>query len=505
MFANTNELLTRCIFPILCTGLIAGCVPKIDPLALEIPARDQEIPAVLVVGPMDVGKVSYKGEPLNEDMEQSVQTTIVDSLKRTQVFKDVLLLDKPQQVGFNKVDTEKLLNTARSQHADLLLVGEVQQFETDVPVFMFGSQYDVKMRLLTQLINVHTGGQVWKKTEQVKVVRKGSGVRRMGSLDTIVRNVTLPSAIAGVLPSLVERVQSDRLMVVKNSGSIEQSSIFGGAELAKIDADLAPPMRNVSAKEHAYAVIVGVEDYRDLPRVDYAIRDAEMMKQYLVKALGYREQNIVMLLNDRVTRSQLEARLEKWLPKQVAEHKDAEVFVYYGGHGAPDQNTNQSFLVPYDGDPSFLETTAYPLNRLYKVLGDLSAKQVVVVVDSCFSGSGGRSVIAKGARPMLISVTDPVIASSNLIVLSAAASNQISSAYMDKRHGLFTYYFLKGIQGEADANKDSIVDLQELDAYLKSMVPATARRMQVDQTPQLLPPLENLGPKARASFIDLKR
>lgn len=112
-------------------------------------------------------------------------------------------------------------------------------------------------------------------------------------------------------------------------------------------------------------------------------------------------------------------------------------------------------------------------------------------------------MIAKGARPMLISVTDPVVASSNLIVLSAAASNQISSAYMDKRHGLFTYYFLKGIQGEADTNKDSVVDFEELDAYLKSMVPATARRMQVDQTPQLLPALEDLGDKARATFVEL--
>ena len=47
-------------------------------------------------------------------------------------------------------------------------------------------------------------------------------------------------------------------------------------------------------KEHAYAVIFGVERYRDLPQVDYATRDA-MVKKYLVKTLGYREQNIVML------------------------------------------------------------------------------------------------------------------------------------------------------------------------------------------------------------------
>ena len=504
MSTTTTHRLAGILMTLVC-GLSVACVPKIDPLALNIPAKEQEVPAVLVVGPIDVTKLSYKGQPLSVDMEQAVQSTIVDSLKRTQVFKDVLLLEKLSQVGFSKPDTEKILAAARVQNADLLLVGEVQQFETDVPVFLFGSHYDIKMRLLTQLVNVHTGQQLWKKTEQVKVVRKGSAVRRMGSLAAIVRSVTLPSAVAGILAGLVEKVQMDGVMAGRIHPRGEQGSLFDGSELARIDAELAPPLRAMLAKDHAYAVIVGVENYRDLPRVDYATRDAKAVKEYLVKALGYREDNIVMLLDDRVTRSQLEARLEKWLQKQVGDQEDAEVFVYYGGHGAPDPNTGQSFLVPYDGDPSFLEITAYPVNRLYKVLGDLPAKRVVVVVDSCFSGSGGRSVIAKGTRPMLISVTDPVIASSNLIVLSAAAGNQISSAYMDKRHGLFTYYFLKGIQGEADANKDSIVDVQELDAYLKSTVPATARRMQVDQTPQLLPPLENLGPKARTSLVELKR
>lgn len=488
---------------ILACGLFAACIPKINPIALDIPTKEQEVPAVLVVGPIDVTKLSYKGQPLSDDMEQSLQFTIVDSLKRTQVFKDVLLLEKPSQVGFNKPDTEKILAAARTQNADLLLVGEVQQFETDVPVLLFGSKYETTMRLFTQLINVHTGQLVWKKAEQVKVVRNGSAVRRAGSLNAIVRSITLPSAVAGILPGLVEKAQVLMAGTIRQGG--EQYSLFDSGELARIDAELAPPIRQILAKDHAYAVIVGVENYRDLPRVDYATRDAKAVKNYLVKALGYREENIVMLLDDRVTRSQLEARLEKWLQKQVGEDEDAEVFVYYGGHGAPDHNTSQSFLVPYDGDPSFLETTAYPVNRLYKVLGDLPARRVVVVVDSCFSGSGGRSVIAKGTRPMLISVTDPVIASSNLIVLSAAAGNQISSAYMDKRHGLFTYYFLKGIQGEADANKDSVVEVQELDAYLKSTVPTMARRMHVDQTPQLLPSVEDLGPKARTSLVELKR
>lgn len=238
--------------------------------------------------------------------------------------------------------------------------------------------------------------------------------------------------------------------------------------------------------------------------VDYATRDADMIKAYLVKSLGYPEQNIVVLKDDRVTRSQLAARFERWLPAQVKNYKDAEVFVYYAGHGAPDINTNQSFLVPFDGDPSFLETTSYPLNNVYKLLSELPAKRVVVVLDTCFSGSGGRSVIAKGTRPALITVDNPVILNKNMVVFSATGPNQISSAYREKRHGLFTYHFLKGLQGEADVNSDGMVDFGELGTYVRVGVQTVARRMNVEQDPQVLPGQDLLGAMSKEAVVVLK-
>ena len=44
-----------------------------------------------------------------------------------------------------------------------------------------------------------------------------------------------------------------------------------------------------------------------------------------------------------------------------------------------DVKTGQAYLVPWDGDPNFLENTAYPVSRLYRKLGELPAKQVFVV------------------------------------------------------------------------------------------------------------------------------
>jgi len=58
---------------------------------------------------------------------------------------------------------------------------------------------------------------------------------------------------------------------------------------------------------------------------------------------------------------------------------------------------------------------------------------------------------------------------------------------MQKGHGLLTYFFLKGLQGEGDQNKDGSIELTELFDYLKPQVERTARReFNNKQTPQLL-------------------
>jgi hypothetical protein len=481
-------------------SLAVACAPELAPPNLTIPVKEQEVPVVVAIGPIDTTKIVLNGDPIGKDLDKSIQKVIRDMLHRTNVMKDVLTMDPPEESG-KKPDPEQVLAAARARKADALLVGEVKEFQAE-PKGAFGSEYEVVLRLQVQLFNVHTGSLVWKKTERVTV-------QKAGELDKIVLHVAMPSLNAGLLPPLVDHIQMDYAALqrtpAKASTAEAASTVFGGAELARIDADLAPPASNVKPKDHAYAVIVGVEDYRDLPKVDYAKRDAEMVKAYLTKSLGYREQNVVMLLNDRVTKSDLEARFEKWLPKQVGGNKDAEVFVYYGGHGAPDPNTNQAFMVPYNGDPAYLETSAYPLTRLYEVLGKLPAKNITVVMDSCFSGAGGRSVIQKGARPMLIKVENPLMASQNMVVISAAAGNQISNAMPEKRHGLFTYYFLKGLQGEADANKDGGVDVEELYAYMKPKVETEARRMNAEQSPQLLPGADLLGERAKLRLIELKK
>ena len=299
----------------------------------------------------------------------------------------------------------------------------------------------------------------------------------------------LENSLHESLEAISYEMRNDSRLLAYGGASNEkmQQTAAAVAKPSAVQSDVdTPPSTRSKSKANAYAVVIGIESYREhLPKADFAGQDAKVVGQYLTKVVGYPGENVVVLLNDRATRTDIEKYVEGWLPNHV--EKDGSVFVYFSGHGAPNPTTGDAYLVPYDGDPTFVNTTGYPLKRLYEQLAKLPAKEVVVVLDSCFSGAGGRSVIAKGMRPVGISVENPILAGGKMVVLAASAGDQISSTYDQKGHGLLTYFLLKGLQGEADQNKDRAIDLAELFEYVKPQVERVARReFNNEQTPQLL-------------------
>lgn len=230
------------------------------------------------------------------------------------------------------------------------------------------------------------------------------------------------------------------------------------------------------------AVIIGIEKYRSVPSTEYASADAGMVRDYL-KALGIQARNIEFLSDDRATLSDIRKVIETKLPNMVK--SSSRVIVYYAGHGAPGTTQGESYLVPYDGDPSFLADTAYPLSRLYDRLSRLKAKEVLVLLDSCFSGAGGRSVLAKGARPLVMVKDTAPPASKKMIVLTSSRGSQITTSLPEVGHGAFTYFFLRALQ-------EGSRDIGEVYAYLERRVADEAKRQNVDQTPTVSPSADKL-------------
>ncbi|MBI4619853.1 MAG: caspase family protein [Desulfobacterales bacterium] len=248
----------------------------------------------------------------------------------------------------------------------------------------------------------------------------------------------------------------------------------------KSDIDTVPALK-ADPRPDDLAVVIGIENYKGLPKSDYSKSDAGTVKDYL-KALGFKERNIEFITDADATKSSIEKSLEAWLPNRIK--KDSRVFIYYSGHGAPEPKTGDAYLVPYDGDPNYLEVTGYSLKRLYDNLGKLQVAEITVVLDSCFSGAGGRSVLAQGARP-LVMMADIKTIPSNMAILSATQGFQISTSSPEKGHGVFTYYFLKAL-------KDGKKTIAEIYEYIKPLVEDEAKALNVQQSPSISPDAEKI-------------
>lgn len=291
------------------------------------------------------------------------------------------------------------------------------------------------------------------------------------------------TALSDALAKCMEQIEDlfvsgDLSEQIFAAGSAQPAAAVVASAQMESDVDDLPKVS--PGRRKAHAVVIGVERYRQqLPAADFAASDARLVAKYLTKVLGYPAENVVTLTNDGASRGDIEKYLGQWLKNRV--EPGDEVFVYYSGHGSPNPVTGDGYLVPYDGDPTYLDQTGYPLKNLYAQLGELPASEVTVVLDSCFSGAGGRSVLAKGARPLVTAMAKPALPK-NVRVLSAAAGNQISQTYQDKGHGLFTYFFLKGLAQQAIKGETDIKRVYEFAAPQVSKV--ARQEYNTEQAPQ---------------------
>lgn len=250
---------------------------------------------------------------------------------------------------------------------------------------------------------------------------------------------------------------------------------------ARLKSDADQPSYRLPERAEDFAVVVGVESYPNLPPAEFAERDAKAVREHF-RALGVPERNLVFLSGRDASRAGLAKNLETWLPMNVKE--SSTVWFYFSGHGAPDPTSGDAYLIPADGDPQFLKDTAYPLKRLYEKLGALKARRVLVALDACFSGVGERSLLAKGTRPLVARV-DLGGLPANVAALSAADGHEVSGTLESQGHGLFTYYWLKGLNGAA-AGTDGAITWRGLHEWLTPRVQDEARRQNRLQTPRLL-------------------
>ena len=267
-------------------------------------------------------------------------------------------------------------------------------------------------------------------------------------------------------------------------------------ELPALEIDVRKDIPETSVKNpNAVAVVIGNQNYTNpgVPDVAYAQNDALIVKQYLIDTLGYSEENIHYHIN--ATKGVFEevfgneATHRGRLFDYVTPDGSSDVFIYYSGHGAPDIESKQPYLVPTDANPSTVAVGGYPLKLLYLNLKQVPYRSATVVIDSCFSGISASGALIPGAKGYGIPLVEiPLLPPEKSVIFTATNKRQVANGYNDKQHSLFTYFFLKALRGDADTDADDRLTVAEIFAYISQHVPRTSRReygSSREQTPQV--------------------
>lgn len=307
---------------------------------------------------------------------------------------------------------------------------------------------------------------------------------RAGANPLIVRAVATAGALKGDL--VLSRRDAERVLAADRAGRFLDRAavvIVHGKEQRELTAQ--PGGR--------YALVIGIDDYQQAQsgysRLTYAARDARTLAALLQQSGGFVAGTVTLLENRDATRQRV---LDALRGLRVRLRDEDTVVIFFSGHGSvgpADDGRLHYYLVPHDGQLADLARTALKDDELEEAIGNLPARQVVVILDACYSGGGTTVLRARGITNPAVTAAPAgralVEASAGRVVISASKSDQ-PAFEDDQRGGLFTSFLLEGLRGGADLNSDGAVTVLELFQFVSPQLREYTRRTyQVEQTPVL--------------------
>lgn len=251
-----------------------------------------------------------------------------------------------------------------------------------------------------------------------------------------------------------------------------------------VDVDKVPG-RGARERKQAVGVAIGIGASRDpaVPPRQFAAQDARTMAAYFSGAMGIPAHKVRLITGEQALKQDLVEALEEWLPQQVA--PGGEVFIFFSGRAVVDHASGAVSLLPYEGQPANT-SRLYSLRRLRSALARLPARYVVLILDVTLTTAPDAPGL-NGVKPDWFPAT-ATVSQGDLLQLVGITGAQAAVEYEEGRHGLFTYWLLRGMGGDADWNKDGVVSVAEAFDYARKEVARTAAEaFGREQEPQAIP------------------
>lgn len=231
-------------------------------------------------------------------------------------------------------------------------------------------------------------------------------------------------------------------------------------------------------KADLYALVVGVQKYKDPSNNRLSIQGTTELYDFLVERRNlFGNAKVALLTDEKATKENIEKVLKTELTKA---RKNDVVLIFLDGHGGLDPSTpDQYYFCPYDATGALSKTgVCVSDKRIFKAI---PSERLLLLTGSCFSG-GFLAGLARGRGPDAF--FDFFGELKGRFGMSAARNDQV--AWVDKKFGMnvFNFFVTKGLRGAADTSGDGHITIKELYDYVFANV---VRETNNAQEPQLFP------------------
>jgi len=229
------------------------------------------------------------------------------------------------------------------------------------------------------------------------------------------------------------------------------------------------------------ALLVGIEDYWQLPDILGAEQNVRDWYRYLTTTREVSPSRITLLPNDEATVEEIR-RFAAKRTEQV--RSGGTMWFVFVGHGAPSQDGSDGILIGADAKRSATSVYSRSLTRteLMDILGQGRQERTVVVLDACFSGqsTGGADLVEDLQAYVPSAAVSP---RADATVLSAGLANQFAGPLPGAGRPAFSYLVLGALRGWGDRDGNGAVTAQEAVDYAGEALDALVKDR--SQTPEL--------------------
>lgn len=223
-----------------------------------------------------------------------------------------------------------------------------------------------------------------------------------------------------------------------------------------------------------HAVIIGAAVYQNYRSLNFTDDDAHRIYSFFKSPEGgaIPDRRLKLLVDEDATFAKVNVAIDEMIAR--ADDNDM-VVIYLSGHGI------KGAFLPTDFDEHSVTDRRIYYDSILKRLKDSPAKHKLLVADVCHAGSMEESYLAtRGTieEDILDYYTHLDASAGGTALILSSSAEEVSVEHQKIRQGVFSYYWLQGIKGNADVDGDGFVSISELFGYTRDNVRAYTRHTQ---------------------------